>query len=61
MPMRLSTSTLAIFATLESMGIVGVVGVAVSLLDAEAAGCHNPHAPGGGSIAFNASKGRCAR
>jgi hypothetical protein len=47
---------------IAAAGMLGVIAVgAVNIPSAEAAGCINPNAPGGGSIAFNASKGRCAR
>jgi hypothetical protein len=54
-------TTLALFATVAAIGLIGGVAVQVlSLLEnAEAKGCINPNAPGGGSIASNASKGRC--
>ncbi len=53
-------------STCDSIALLGVVVVTVavtipSLQQAEAAGCINPNAPAGGSIAANASKGRCAR
>ncbi|MDQ5869385.1 MAG: hypothetical protein M3530_06610 [Thermoproteota archaeon] len=59
--MEIPTTTLAIFAVVAAMGLVGVVAIGIMSvpLDAEAKGCANPNAPGGGSIAFNASKGRC--
>jgi hypothetical protein len=58
-----STTTLAVFAIVAAMGLVGAVAVQVLSIaeDAEARGCINPNAPGGGSVAFNASQGRCAR
>ena len=61
--MEIPTTTFAIFAIIAAMGLIGVVGVTILSVTeaAEAAGCINPNAPGGGSIAFNASKGRCAR
>jgi Flp pilus assembly protein CpaB len=47
-------NTLAIFAIVAAMGLVGVVAVTITSIpeNAEAAGCNN-------GIAFNASKGRC--
>lgn len=58
-------STLIIFAILAALGLLGVAAtetINMSQQQAEASrGCINPNAPGGGSIAFNASKGRCAR
>ncbi len=61
--MELTTTTLAIFAVVTAMGLVGVVAIGIMSVpqDAEAKGCVNPNAPGGGSIAFNASKGRCVQ
>ncbi len=49
-----TTTTLAIFAVVAAMGLVGVVAVEIIILsqDSEAAGCRT-------SIAVNASKGRC--
>ena len=47
-----SNSKLAIFVHIAAMGLVTVVGVDIILHEAEARGCN-------GSIAFNASKGRC--
>jgi hypothetical protein len=53
---------IAIIAALALLGVVVITIVTIPLLQqAEARGCINPHAPGGGSIAFNAAKGRCAR
>ena len=42
---------------------VEVVTVAVTIpqQQVEAASCFNPNVPGGGSLAFDASQGRCAR
>ena len=52
-----------LFAIAAIFGLVGVVVIGSILItqDAEAKGCINPNAPGGGSIAFNASKGRCVQ
>jgi hypothetical protein len=54
---------LVIFALIAALGLVTVVAVDIILAaqEADAKGCINPNAPGGGSIAFNASKGRCAQ
>ncbi len=59
--MELTTTTMAIFAIVAAMGLVGVVAVGTMSVPghAEARGCITPHAPAGGSIAYNASKGRC--
>ncbi len=56
-----STTTMAIFAIVAVMGLVGVVAIGIMSVpeDVEAKGCITPHAPGGGSIAYNASKGQC--
>jgi hypothetical protein len=56
-------STMVMFALIAALGLVTVVAVDIMLTvrEADAQGCINPNAPGGGSIAFNASKGRCAR
>jgi hypothetical protein len=57
-----SMAIIAIIAALALLGVVVVTIVSIPLLQqAEARGCINPNAPGGGSIAFNAAKGRCAR
>ena len=54
--------TLVIFALVAALGVLSVEVVDLMLfLEAEARGCINPNAPGGGSLAFNASQGRCAR
>ncbi len=52
--MEIPTTTLAIFAVVAAMGLVGVVAIGIMsvLEDAEAAGCKI-------GIAANASKGRC--
>ena len=52
--MELPTTTLAIFAIVAAMGLVGVVAIAIMSVpeDAEARGCKN-------SQAFNKSEGRC--
>jgi hypothetical protein len=59
------TTTIAVIAIVAALALLGVVAVMVAvtipLQQAEARGCINPNAPGGGSLAFNASKGRCAR
>jgi len=61
-----STTSIAIIAIVAPLGLLGVVVVTVAVTipqqqQVEAAGCINPNAPGGGSRAFNASQGRCAR
>ena len=59
-----STTSIAIVAIVAALGLLGVVVVTVAVTipqQQEAAGCINPNAPGGGSRAFNASQGRCAR
>ena len=59
------TISIAVIAIVAALGLLGVVVVTVAftipLQQVEAAGCINPNAPGGGSRAFNASQGRCAR
>ena len=61
------TTSIAIIAIVAALALLGVVVVTVAFTiplqqQAEAAhGCINPNAPAGGSIAANASKGRCAR
>jgi hypothetical protein len=61
----MKNNQLAIIAVVAALALFGVVMVTVSvtmqLQEAEARGCINPNAPGGGSIAVNASKGRCVR
>ncbi len=59
--MALTTTTMAIFAIVSAMGLVGVQAIGIMAVpeDAEAKGCITPNAPAGGSIAYNASKGRC--
>jgi hypothetical protein len=54
-------TVVVLFAIATIFGLVGVVVIDSILTtpEAEAKGCINPNAPGGGSIAFNASKGRC--
>jgi hypothetical protein len=58
---------LAIIAVVAALALLGVVVVTVVTVtiplqqEAEARGCINPNAPAGGSVAANASKGRCAR
>lgn len=55
-------TTLVVLAMIAAMGMLGVIAVGiVNAPSAEAEGCINPNAPGGGSIAVNASKGRCVR
>jgi hypothetical protein len=60
-----TTTSIAIIAIVAALALLGVVVVTVAvtipLQQAEARGCINPNAPAGGSIAVNASKGRCAR
>ena len=60
-----STTSIAIIAIVAALELLGVVVVTVAVTipqqQVEAAGCINPHAPGGGSRAFNANQGRCAR
>jgi hypothetical protein len=55
----------AVIAIVSALALFGVVMVTVAvnmqLQEAEAIGCINPNAPGGGSIAVNASQGRCIR
>ena len=52
---------IAIVAALALLGVVAItlVTIPLQLQQVEAAGCLNPNAPGGGSQAINASKGRC--
>jgi hypothetical protein len=63
----ITTSTpMVIIALVAALALLGVVVVTVALTiplqqQAEARGCVNPNAPGGGSIAVNASKGRCVK
>ena len=58
----ISIAVIAIVAALGLLGVVvGTVAFTIPLQQVEAAGCINPNAPGGGSRAFNASQGRCAR
>jgi Flp pilus assembly protein CpaB len=54
-------TAIVLFALVAAFGLVTVVAVDIILTaqEAEAKGCVNPNAPGGGSIAVNASKGRC--
>jgi hypothetical protein len=60
-----TNTSIAIIAKVAALGLLGVVVVTVAVTipqqQVEAAGCINPNAPGGGSRAFNASQGRCAR
>jgi hypothetical protein len=61
----MENTTLAIIAIVAALGLLGVVAITIVTIplqqEAEARGCINPNAPGGGSIAVNASKGRCVR
>jgi hypothetical protein len=62
----MKNNQLAIIAIMGALALFGVVMVTVAtsmqLQEAEARGCApNPNAPGGGSIAVNASQGRCFR
>ncbi len=52
--MELNTTTLAIFAIVAAMGLIGVVAIGVVSTPQEvtARGCNN-------GMAFNASKGHC--
>jgi hypothetical protein len=57
---------LALLALVAALALLGVVVITVAVTiplqqEAEARGCINPNAPAGGSIAVNASKGRCAK
>ena len=55
-------ATLIALAMIAAAAMFGVIAIGmVNVPSAEAAGCINPNAPGGGSIAINASKGRCFR
>ena len=59
-------TSITLIAKVAAIALLGVVVVTVAFTiplqqQAEAAGCINPNAPAGGSIAANASKGRCAR
>jgi hypothetical protein len=61
-----STTSIAIIAIVAALALLGVVAITVAVTiplqqEAEARGCINPNAPAGGSIAVNASKGRCVR
>jgi hypothetical protein len=62
---EMNNTTLAVIAVLAALALLGVVMVLVAnnlaVQEAEARGCVNPNAPAGGSIAVNASKGRCVR
>jgi hypothetical protein len=64
--MQKNQQQLALLALVAALALLGVVVVTVAVTiplqqQAEARGCINPNAPAGGSIAANASKGRCAR
>jgi len=63
--MQNNQQQLALLALVAAVALLGVVVVTVAFTiptqEAEARGCMNPNAPAGGSIAANASKGRCAR
>jgi len=52
--MEIPTTTLAIFAIVAAMGLIGVVAIAIMSVpeDAEARGCKS-------GVPFNASQGRC--
>jgi hypothetical protein len=55
---------LTLFALILALGVLGIViaDTIIAIQEAQASrGCINPNAPGGGSLAFNSSKGRCAR
>jgi hypothetical protein len=61
-----TTMSIAIIAMVAALALLGVVVLTVTVTiplqqQAEARGCINPNAPAGGSIAVNASKGRCAK
>jgi hypothetical protein len=57
-----TTASWVIIAIVLTLGLMGAVAVTIFVIQiAEARGCINPNAPAGGSIAANASKGRCAR
>ena len=57
-----TNASMVIIALVLALGVVGAVTVTVFIIQqAEAAGCINSNAPGGGSVAFNASKGKCFR
>ena len=57
-----SIAIIAIVSALALLGVVIVIAVVtIPQQQVEARGCINPNAPAGGSIAANASKGRCAR
>lgn len=62
--LEMNDRTFAVIAIVSALALFGVVMVTVAttiqLQQAEAGGCiPNPNAPYGGSIAANASKGRC--
>ena len=61
----MNNTTFAVIAIVSALAMFGVVMVTVAttmqLQEAEARGCLNPNAPGGGSVAVNASKGRCVQ
>jgi hypothetical protein len=64
--MQKNQQQLALLALVAALALLGVVVVTVAVTiplqqQVEARGCINPNAPAGGSIAANASKGRCAR
>ena len=60
-----TTTSMAIIAIVAALAMLGIIVVTVAVTipqqQVEAAGCINPNVPGGGSRAFNASQGRCAR
>ena len=62
-PIMNAETVALLFVIAAKFGLVGVVVIDSILTTqvAEAKGCINPNAPGGGSIAFNASKGRCVQ
>jgi hypothetical protein len=56
-------TAVVLFAIATIFRLVGVVVIdsILTTQEAEAKGCINPNALGGGRIAFNASKGRCVQ
>jgi hypothetical protein len=54
---------MVVIALVVALGVLGAVAITVVVIiqQVEARGCVNPNAPAGGSIAVNASKGRCAK
>jgi hypothetical protein len=61
--LRERTTSITIIAIVAAVALLGVVVVTVVTIplqqEAEARGCLNPNAPGGGSLAINASKAHC--